>query len=487
MKKTVIFLAAALCAALFSCQNQKPLPQEPPQSPEEPPVSSAPSSETPETGYTGEADNNGLEGPEIYPTKILRAVTEYVPGVDTLLNVGMSEVTQTGETTVGGALCETVLITYRNGAKRLFSLSKTDENALFEYDFFKDEWRPLSTEKPYKLNEDIRAELENNDALAGFAYLGFNNYGDGTGSLYAMDRFPGLTVDETHTVGDGPRCYAVLPTDPTASVYVIRRKDGEESMLYHNDDGAPVHVVFDPESETVTVSVVGENGRTVSFMPDVSKDRITDEITGEAAVNFGLSEYLPFRMTTEGVREAVMKHVGYDGGNATVTAMEGKLYLDGRACLVAHYDEHYDDEVYTTQYAVSSDYAHVYRCVKTPDVFEEIFDPPLLSAVASSPSADGRMTVLFTTPYTLYDVKAEKVTVTDITEDGSLVFDRKPLEDVGTLNAAKPYDKPYTLDVTFAGDFPEYAITFTDPAGVTHTYGLSQSGFDGSPVLAPLA
>ena len=39
---------------------------------------------------------------------------------------------------------------------------------------------------------------------------------------------------------------------------------------------------------------------------------------------------------------------------------------------------------------------------------------------------------------------------------------------------------PLVAELTFPGDLPAFAICYTDPAGSTRFFVLSQSGFDGS-------
>ncbi len=74
------------------------------------------------------------------------------------------------------------------------------------------------------------------------------------------------------------------------------------------------------------------------------------------------------------------------------------------------------------------------------------------------------------------------VTITDVREDGTLVFDRDELYRKDSLTP----DRPLLVHLTFAGDLPGHMITYVDADGSEKECMLGISGRDGSLFLEEL-
>lgn len=78
------------------------------------------------------------------------------------------------------------------------------------------------------------------------------------------------------------------------------------------------------------------------------------------------------------------------------------------------------------------------------------------------------------------DFELMKINITDVSEDGKLIYDGYDL-----FNSEKLYaGEDLVFCLTIPGDIPNHAISFKDASGQTRVYTISESGKDGSIVLA---
>ena len=77
------------------------------------------------------------------------------------------------------------------------------------------------------------------------------------------------------------------------------------------------------------------------------------------------------------------------------------------------------------------------------------------------------------------DFRIVKLAIRMFNDDGSPQFLETEIYRQETLSPGRPL----VAALAFAGDLPEFGISFTDPAGETHSYTLEISGEDGSLLL----
>ena len=73
------------------------------------------------------------------------------------------------------------------------------------------------------------------------------------------------------------------------------------------------------------------------------------------------------------------------------------------------------------------------------------------------------------------------LTFKDADDNGQVYFDEKEIWRAAELSSAKPL----LVRLTFIGSIPNYGISFEDAAGKIRKFTISESGMDGSLVLAP--
>ena len=103
------------------------------------------------------------------------------------------------------------------------------------------------------------------------------------------------------------------------------------------------------------------------------------------------------------------------------------------------------------------------------------------AAVISALSLDGTehmgfLEAAFCTMVPVEDFTVVSLFLQESGEDGELYFDVTELFDYGTLTP----DRPLSVTLTIYGTMPSYGISFTDPSGIHHLYGVTMSGMDGS-------
>ena len=90
-------------------------------------------------------------------------------------------------------------------------------------------------------------------------------------------------------------------------------------------------------------------------------------------------------------------------------------------------------------------------------------------------NSDYAMDLVFFTPSEVSDFKFNALTPMN-SDDGELTFAEEELYSLDSLIM----DKAVTITMGFAGDTPNYGISYTDAAGNVRKYAICQSGFDGS-------
>ena len=93
-----------------------------------------------------------------------------------------------------------------------------------------------------------------------------------------------------------------------------------------------------------------------------------------------------------------------------------------------------------------------------------------------SNSSEYAVRLAFVAEETVTDVQFLALQMEDMDASGRPVFS---VETLYTQPELTP-ELPLVAELTFPGDLPAYGICYTDPAGVTRFFALSQSGFDGS-------
>lgn len=96
--------------------------------------------------------------------------------------------------------------------------------------------------------------------------------------------------------------------------------------------------------------------------------------------------------------------------------------------------------------------------------------------------SDARVRILLSSDSPLADFKVLSITALDADEGGTLRFVSQVLHAQDSLNP----DRPLVLNMTFFGDLPSYAISYTDENGTEKIFALTLSGKDGSLQLTPI-
>lgn len=127
-----------------------------------------------------------------------------------------------------------------------------------------------------------------------------------------------------------------------------------------------------------------------------------------------------------------------------------------------YYSEEGDTEVYGD--------SEVYVCWGQ-DVMYDVSDYTFFCADES----DYSEYVAIGTVFAVTDLRVLSLTLEDVAEDGTLLFDKKELYYQDEMNWF-----PLVIQMTFAGDIPNYGVSFVDINGVEKTYAIVISGYDGS-------
>ncbi len=96
--------------------------------------------------------------------------------------------------------------------------------------------------------------------------------------------------------------------------------------------------------------------------------------------------------------------------------------------------------------------------------------------------SDANVRVLLSSNSPLDQFKVLSITALDAIEAGTLRYERQVLHTQDSLHP----DRPLVLQMTFFGDLPAYAISYTDENGTAQTFALTLSGKDGTLLLTPI-
>lgn len=80
------------------------------------------------------------------------------------------------------------------------------------------------------------------------------------------------------------------------------------------------------------------------------------------------------------------------------------------------------------------------------------------------------------------DFELLKISITDVSDDGKITYDGYDLFKSDVIYAGEDI----VFQVTFPGDSPNHAISFTDSSGETKVYAMFESGKDGSVILSEI-
>lgn len=80
------------------------------------------------------------------------------------------------------------------------------------------------------------------------------------------------------------------------------------------------------------------------------------------------------------------------------------------------------------------------------------------------------------------DFKIMRISIYDFSEEGKVLYNSEDVYKGGTMKAGDEL----VLKLSFPGDTPPYAISYTDSKGNEKVYGIEQSGRDGSVILTEL-
>lgn len=95
-------------------------------------------------------------------------------------------------------------------------------------------------------------------------------------------------------------------------------------------------------------------------------------------------------------------------------------------------------------------------------------------------TSDYAMDLVFFTPTEVSGFKFNALTPVSLGDEG-VTFEEKELYSLDSL----VMDKAVKITMAFAGDTPNYGISYTDAGGNERRYAICQSGFDGSIYLSP--
>lgn len=123
-------------------------------------------------------------------------------------------------------------------------------------------------------------------------------------------------------------------------------------------------------------------------------------------------------------------------------------------------------EIKTQPVTISADFAPNYSAIDYTDNEESEY----------------QSVIMFKAKGKANNFKFLSISVSDINDDGSLIYDEKVLYSVDGFSE----NKPIVISMTFIGDLPNYAVSYEDEKGNTHKYTVSLSGQDGSVVLSEL-
>ena len=89
--------------------------------------------------------------------------------------------------------------------------------------------------------------------------------------------------------------------------------------------------------------------------------------------------------------------------------------------------------------------------------------------------------VLFTAKRTITDFELMRLTILEISEDGTVSYDSKPIYSLDRLTP----ERPLVVRMTFPGDTPTYGISYVDESGdgMKHNLTVEVSGEDGTLLL----
>lgn len=101
--------------------------------------------------------------------------------------------------------------------------------------------------------------------------------------------------------------------------------------------------------------------------------------------------------------------------------------------------------------------------------------------VFTADNGEPQVGIYFAPKEPLKNFRVLGLTFKDADDNGQVYFDEKEIWRAAELSSAKPL----LVRLTFIGSIPNYGISFEDAAGKIRKFTISESGMDGSLVLAP--
>ena len=252
--------------------------------------------------------------------------------------------------------------------KRRFAVSKIFP-VIYEQQMEKDYWFEREVPLLGLSLYDARQILKEKNVAAGFAYLGETD----NWSQIARNTLSNIMYGFDNILsGYGSSEYLIVPTYPNSAITVNLYKSGSvKEMLYHSDNGEPVIVSADSETDNIEIVIQGD-ADTVVFSPEPI---ITEIVSDDGAVITSLIDILDIGLPFDNDRilEAALASDPPLKGMSMMVDEGNVINLQYHPCQVVWFGTDRNESfVREHMLAISDDYQWVFEYSAADDIWYQI-------------------------------------------------------------------------------------------------------------------